>query len=283
MDKSKDKKKNRKLRFAISSVLSFLLSILLTVVAVTVAVGIGFINENRILDGLNYKDYYKSVENQFYQDAKDLTLPIGLPDSVVEGIVESDRIYEDVRGYVLAVVDNKTYEFHTDELEQNLTQNIYKYFQEQQMDLNEEQLATVPEYTKMIAEQYEEDLRVPLVNHFSKLKSTYQKIEVIVILVCLILSAIIVFSLIRMYHWKHRAIRFVIYATIASAIMTAFPAILALATGFYKRISIGTEYWYYALIEYLSNGFWVFIYISLVWVAVSAGLLLFIRYLKNNS
>lgn len=279
----KTKKKNRKLRFIISSVLSFLLSILLTAVSVLLAVGIGFINENRILDGLNYKDYYSSVEEQFYKDARDLTLPVGLPDSVTEQIVESDQVYEDVRGYVLAAVNGKTYEFHTEELKQKLTENIYVYFREQGMELNEEQLATVPEYTQMIAEQYEQDLKVPLVNYFSKLKVMYQKAEVIVILVCLILSAIIIVVLIRMYHWKHRALRFVIYATIAAAVMTAFPAVLALESGFYKKLGIGTEYLYYAVMKYLSNGFWIFIYIACIWAAVSAGLLLFIRYLKKNS
>ena len=277
------KRKHRKGRFIISSILSFLLSILLTVATVALAIRAGFINESRILDGLNYKDYYSGVEAQFYQDAKDLSTPMGLPENVLDGIVDSDTIHEDVRGYVSAAFQGKQYTFHTDELEQSLTDHIYRYFQEQGWQLTQEQLTTIPEYTEMISDKYVEDLKVPLVNHFDKINRNYTKIMVLGITGCLILSAVIIFVLIRMYRWKHRAIRFVIYSTLAAAIMTAVPAVVVLVSGFYKRISIEMEYMYHAVVQYITNGFMVFIYMSCAWVAVSVGLLLFIRYLKKNS
>lgn len=277
------KRKHSRGRFVISSILSFLLAILLTVATVALAVKVGFVNKNQILDGLNYKDYYSGVEEQFYQDVKDLATPMGLPENVLEGIVESDIIHEDVRGYVDASCDGREYTFHTEELKQNLTDHIYRYFQEQGWQLTEEQLTTIPEFTGMIADKYVEDMKVPLVNYFNKLDSVYTKMTVFVVGGCLAVSVVIIIVLLRMQHWKHRAVRFVTYSTIAAAIMTAVPAVVVLVSGFYKRISIEMEYLYHAIVEYVFNGCMVFLYMSFAWVAVSAGLLLCIRYLKKNS
>ena len=277
------RRKHSKGRFIISSILSFLLAVLLTVATVVLAVKIGFINENRIISSLNYKDYYSGVEAQFYQDAKDLSTPMGIPESVLDGIVESDQIHEDIKGYVSACFQGKTYTFQTDKLEQNLTEHIYQYFQAQGWQMTQEQLETIPEYTKMISDRYVEDMKIPLVNHFHKIDRFYTKLTAIVLGVSVVLSAGIIFALIKMHRWKHRALRFVTYSTIAAAFMVAAPAVVVLVNGFYKRISIGMEYLYYAMVEYISGGFLVLIYMSFIWAVVSAILLLLIKYLKKHS
>lgn len=280
---SKKKKKNRTLRYIISSILSFLLAILLTVGTFLVGIYAGFLNENRIIDGLNYKDYYTSAEEFFYQNAADTTIPIGLPESVVTDIVDSKTVYEDIRGYVLAAVKGKEYEFHTDELKRNLTKNVNQYISTQGLEMNEEQQATIPQYVQLIADQYEEDLQVPFIGHFAKLKATYQKVIAIAFPVIAVFSAVIIMMMIRMYRWKHRAMRFLIYSTSSAAIMVSIPAVVALVTGFYKRINISSEYVYYAFTKYIGNGFLIFLYMAAGWMIISAGLLLLIKYLKSNS
>lgn len=280
---SREKKKNRRLRFIISSVLSFLLAVLLTVGTLIIGVFVGFINENRVLDGLNYRDYYSSVEETFYQNAADLTTPIGLPESLVENIVDSKLVYEDVRGYVRASIQGETYKFHTDELEQNLTGNVNRYFESEGLVMNEEQQNTVPEYAKMISEQYEEDLKLPFIKYFHSMERNFKKVMMVVLPGVAFLAIFIITMLWRMYRWKHRAIRFMIYATFASAGMVAIPSVLALISGFYKKINISTEYVYYAFVRYINNGFMVFLYLAAGWLVISLGLLMLIKYLKNNS
>lgn len=280
---SKKKKKNRLLRYIVSSVLSFLLAILLTVGTFLIGIYAGFLNGNRIIDGLNYKNYYTSVEKYFYQNAADVTIPIGLPESVVDDIVDSRTVYEDIRGYVVASVKGNSYTFHTDELKQRLTDNVNQYVATQGLEMNEEQKATIPQYTQLVVDEYEKDLKVPFIGYFAKMKTIYQKVLMIGLPILLILSVIIIWMIIRMYQWKHRALRFIIYSTTATACMVAIPSIFVLATGFYKRINISSEYVYYAFVKYISNGFLIFLYMTAGWIFVSAGLLLLIKYLKNNS
>lgn len=277
------RKSKKRLKSIISTILSFLLAVLFTVGSVVCGIYVGFLSESRIVDALNYKDYYASVEATFYENAKDLTMPIGLPGSTVEGIVSSDTIYNDVKGYVVNSIQGKEYEFSTDELKSNLEKNVRAYFESQGLTMTSEQEATIPEYTQMIADDYQETLKFPFVQYFAKAKELMKKITIAVSVVCVVLSVVIIWLLLGMQRWKHRSVRYIIYSAIAAAVMTGVPGIVSFATGFYKRINISTEYLYHAVTKYISNGIWVFIYFAIAWIAVAACLLVLIKFLKNNS
>lgn len=277
-----NKKSNKFLKGFISIIFSFILAVIFTVMSMIIGVYIGFLNENRIIDGLNYKDYYKGVEDAFYENAKDISTPIGLPESVLEGIVESEKIHSDVKNYVTSSVNGKTYVISTDDLRNNLAENVRNYFAQQNMEMSPEQEATIPEYTQLIADEYEQTVKVPFVSYFAQAKSSMQKIMLIVVPVCLVLTAIIVFMLVRMRKWKHRGIRYIVYSTLSAALMVALPGIVVLCNGFYKRINIASDYLYYALVRYVANGLWVFVYLAVVWLAISVGLLFLIRIIKSK-
>ena len=148
--------------------------------------------------------------------------------------------------------------------------------------MTQEQEDTIPAYTQMIADEYVKAAKVPFVNYFAQAKQMMQKIVLIVAVVCVILSIIIIAMLVCMQRWKHRGIRYIIYSTLATMIMVGLQGIVSLATGFYNRLNVNSKYIYDALTKYISNGLWVFVYLSIGWLAVSVCLLFLIRYLKNN-
>lgn len=278
-----EKKKNRKLRFLISCVLSFLLSALLTVGTLLLSVKLGFLNENSVLAGMAKKDYYKGAQKQFEDDAKDFTLPIGLPVEVIDGIVDSETVYDDIQNYVKASVNGRTYEFDTDELESRLRENVYDYFKSQDLEMNEEQISTLPEYTKLIADIYVEDMMVSYVNLLGKVNVSYGSYFWMGAAICFIISAVIVFMLTKMYHWKHRAMRFVIYATITTVVLVATPAVVVAVLETFMKPNISPEHLYYALVNYCGNGLKIFAYFAAGWAVITAALLFVIKLLKKNS
>ena len=186
-----NRKSKKRLRGIISTILSFLLAVLFTVGSVLVGLYIGFLNENRIIDGLNYKDYYSGVEENFYQNSKDITTPMGLPENVVDGIVDSETIYENIKDYVVAAVNGQTYVFATEDLKTKLEQNVRNYFTSQGWEITSEQEATIPQYTQMIADEYVSCVKVPFVEHFAAVKRIFQKILLIGIpaIVCLLYTS----------------------------------------------------------------------------------------------
>lgn len=281
--KKRIKKNSRKLRFFMSCLLAFMLSVLLTVATLLVCVKMGFLNENSVLDGMAQKDYYKSVEEDFYQDAKDFTIPVGLPMTVVDGIVDSEMVYDDVKAYVTNAVNDKIYEFDTKDIESRLTENIHEYFRQEGLQMNEEQINTIPEYVGMITDIYEENIRVDYVTILGKVNHAMGNYILIGVVFCLVLSIVICVVLVRMYHWKHRGMRFVVYGTITTAVMTITPTVLVGILGSYMKPNIAPEHFYYALVNYCANGLKIFTYFAIGWAVISAALLLLIRYLKKNS
>lgn len=275
-------KKNSIGRNILSGFLAFFLTIILTVGTLCISIYMGFFMSGRILNGLNYKDYYASVEAFFYQNARDITIPIGLPPEIVDGIVDSQTIHDDVKGYVLAALKGEEYEFHTDMLEVNLTNHIYAYFEEENLTMTQLQEDTVPEYVGIIADKYVEDLKVPLITYISKAKRIYTKILLGILTGGLILGSAIVVVLFRMYRWRHRGLRYVVYSTIATAVMVAAPAIAARTTGFYKRIGINAEHLYNALVAYVENGINILFYMAAGWLVVTCVLLFLISFLKKK-
>jgi hypothetical protein len=243
---------------------------------------VSFLSEGRILDVLNYKDYYASIESYFYQNAKDITIPVGLPTEIVDGIVDSDTIHDDVKGYVSAALKGEEYQFQTTGLRQNLTENIYTYFESENIEMTELQEETVPEYTQMIADEYEADMKVPLVSYMPKIKNLYRKVLAGILAATFLLGAAIVFVLLRMYHWKHKGLRYVAYSTTATALIVAVPGIVAQATGVYKRVGINAEHLYNAFVSYVQNGINMLFYTAIGWLVVTCALLFFISFLKKN-
>lgn len=276
------KKKNKLLKKILCGCLAFFLSVLLTAGTVCVVIYLGFLTENKILDSLNSKDYYSDVEAFFYEDAKDYTLPSGLPVEIVDGIVDSDTVHDDVRGYVRASLKGSGYTFATEELKENLTANIYAYFSEQGVEMTQLQSETLPEYAQNIADLYEEDMKVPVVNMIPGIRAVFLKVIAVILAVEAVLGAAIVITLLKMQRWKHRSMRYMVYSTLATAGMTVIPAIFALSSGFYKKINISSRHMYYALTGYVENGFMLFLYGAAFWLVVSAGLLAGISFMKNR-
>lgn len=266
----------------LSSFLAFFLAILLTVGTVCISVYVGLFSNERILDGLNYKDYYANVEEFFYQNARDMTIPSGLPPEIVNDIVDAQTIYDDVKGYVLASLKGEEYTFHTDELKENLTKKIYQYFQEENIQITQLQEETIPQYVETVADKYIEDLKVPLVPHIPKIKQIYKKALPGIITVDLLLCTGIVVALFRIHRWRHRGLRYVVYSTTATAIMIALPAFAARKSGFYKRIGINVEHLYNALVAYIENGINMLFYMAAGWLVVTCILLLLISFLKKK-
>ena len=95
MEYQKTKKQsssNRKGRTIVSMILSFLIAVTLTMAALLGSLRLGFLNEKMIVRSLNVKDYYGVVCDDFYERVEDLSIPLGIPKSALEGIVDANGL-----------------------------------------------------------------------------------------------------------------------------------------------------------------------------------------------
>ena len=285
MEYQKTKKQsssNRKGRTIVSMILSFLIAVTLTMAALLGSLRLGFLNEKMIVRSLNVKDYYGVVCDDFYERVEDLSIPLGIPKSALEGIVDTNSMYNDIRASLEASLTGQTYQPDTGKLRTKLKENVENYAKSREIELGEAQQTVLNTYLEQAAEQYVRATKIPFIEYYGRIHSFAEKVITVGILGCLVFAVLAAFVLFRMYIWKHHAMRYLVYSTLASGLMIGLvPAYLLLAQD-YRRLVIEPEYLYQFMVTYVTNGLMIFEGFAIGFFGIAALLLLRIASLRRR-
>ncbi len=285
MEYQKTKKQsssNRKGRTIVSMILSFLIAVALTMAALLGSLRLGFLNEKMIVRSLNVKDYYGVVCDDFYERLEDLSIPLGIPKSALEGIVDTNSMYNDIRASLEASLTGQTYQPDTGKLRTKLKENVENYAKSREIELGEAQQAVLNTYLEQAAEQYVRATKIPFIEYYGRIHDFAEKVITVGILGCIVFAVLAGFVLFRMYIWKHHAMRYLVYSTLASGMMIGLvPAYLLLAQD-YRRLVIEPEYLYQFMVTYVTNGLMIFEGFAIGFFGIAALLLLRIASLRRR-
>lgn len=285
MEYQKTKKQsssNRKGRTIVSMILSFLIAVTLTMAALLGSLRLGFLNEKMIVRSLNVKDYYGVVCDDFYERVEDLSIPLGIPKSALEGIVDTNSMYNDIRASLEASLTGQTYQPDTGKLRTKLKENVENYAKSREIELGEAQQTVLNTYLEQAAEQYVRATKIPFIEYYGRIHSFAEKVITVGILGCLVFAVLAGIVLFRMYIWKHHAMRYLVYSTLASGLMIGLiPAYLLLAQD-YRRLVIEPEYLYQFMVTYVTNGLMIFEGFAIGFFGIAALLLLRIATLRRR-
>lgn len=285
MEYQKTKKQsssNRKGRTIVSMILSFLIAVTLTMAALLGSLRLGFLNEKMIVRSLNVKDYYGVVCDDFYERVEDLSIPLGIPKSALEGIVDTNSMYNDIRASLEASLTGQTYQPDTGKLRTKLKENVENYAKSREIELGEAQQTVLNTYLEQAAEQYVRATKIPFIEYYGRIHSFAEKVITVGILGCLVFAVLAGIVLFRMYIWKHHAMRYLVYSTLASGLMISLvPAYLLLAQD-YRRLVIEPEYLYQFMVTYVTNGLLIFEGFAIGFFGIAALLLLRIASLRRR-
>lgn len=285
MEYQKTKKQsssNRKGRTIVSMILSFLIAVALTMAALLGSLRLGFLNEKMIVRSLNVKDYYGVVCDDFYERVEDLSIPLGIPKSALEGIVDTNSMYNDIRASLEASLTGQTYQPDTGKLRTKLKENVENYAKSREIELGEAQQAVLNTYLEQAAEQYVRATKIPFIEYYGRIHDFAEKVITVGILGCIVFAVLAGFVLFRMYIWKHHAMRYLVYSTLASGMMIGLvPAYLLLAQD-YRRLVIEPEYLYQFMVTYVTNGLLIFEGFAIGFFGIAALLLLRIASLRRR-
>lgn len=285
MEYQKTKKQsssNRKGRTIVSMILSFLIAVTLTMAALLGSLRLGFLNEKMIVRSLNVKDYYGVVCDDFYERVEDLSIPLGIPKSALEGIVDTNSMYNDIRASLEASLTGQTYQPDTGKLRTKLKENVENYAKSREIELGEAQQTVLNTYLEQAADQYVRATKIPFIEYYGRIHSFAEKVITVGILGCLVFAVLAGIVLFRMYIWKHHAMRYLVYSTLASGLMIGLvPAYLLLAQD-YRRLVIEPEYLYQFMVTYVTNGLMIFEGFAIGFFGIAALLLLRIATLRRR-
>ena len=285
MEYQKTKKQsssNRKGRTIVSMILSFLIAVTLTMAALLGSLRLGFLNEKMIVRSLNVKDYYGVVCDDFYERVEDLSIPLGIPKSALEGIVDTNSMYNDIRASLEASLTGQTYQPDTGKLRIKLKENVENYAESREIELGEAQQTVLNTYLEQAAEQYVRATKIPFIEYYGRIHSFAEKVITVGILGCIVFAVLAGFVLFRMYIWRHHAMRYLVYSTLAAGLMIGLvPAYLLLAQD-YRRLVIEPEYLYQFMVTYVTNGLMIFEGFAIGFFGIAALLLLRIASLRRR-
>lgn len=285
MEYQKTKKQsssNRKGRTIVSMILSFLIAVTLTMAALLGSLRLGFLNEKMIVRSLNVKDYYGVVCDDFYERVEDLSIPLGIPKSALEGIVDTNSMYNDIRASLEASLTGQTYQPDTGKLRTKLKENVENYAKSREIELGEAQQTVLNTYLEQAADQYVRATKIPFIEYYGRIHGFAEKVITVGILGCLVFAVLAGIILFRMYIWKHHAMRYLVYSTLASGLMIGLvPAYLLLAQD-YRRLVIEPEYLYQFMVTYVTNGLMIFEGFAIGFFGIAALLLLRIASLRRR-
>lgn len=285
MEYQKTKKQsssNRKGRTIVSMILSFLIAVALTMAALLGSLRLGFLNEKMIVRSLNVKDYYGVVCDDFYERVEDLSIPLGIPKSALEGIVDTNSMYNDIRASLEASLTGQTYQPDTGKLRTKLKENVENYAKSREIELGEAQQTVLNTYLEQVADQYVRATKIPFIEYYGRIHDFAEKVITVGILGCLVFAVLAGIILFRMYIWKHHAMRYLVYSTLASGLMIGLvPAYLLLAQD-YRRLVIEPEYLYQFMVTYVTNGLLIFEGFAIGFFGIAALLLMRIASLRRR-
>lgn len=275
------KQKPAKLQIIISAVFSFILTVLILVLLLMVGLYLGAFNEKIIKLKVSESNYYNETYSLIYDNTKTIVQDAGLPVTVLEDAITLERVYIGGKYYVEDVLEGNGPTYKTDKLEEALRTNINNYLKEQKVVITEELKAGTDELIAKVSQEYRRGIQFDFINSISKLKQSYKNALLIGIPILLVLAAVIIFLLIRMYKYKHRGLRYINYSVITASVMVGAMALYILLTGAYH---VKGEPRYY--MSFINNYFkWnIQIYLGMAGFGAIASTLLFviIKQLKES-
>ena len=275
MKRKSEKKSNSKRKFyPLSIILSFILAGLLAIAGYLVGASFGIFRSNIFLESAAKTGYYTSVHEQFIENAMDLGKPMMLPDDVFEDIVDADKMTSDIKQVYNSRIDKKDISVDTSSVKKKLTDNIYKYAQDNDIAIGDEQKSAIEEFVTSIEKEYKTEVDITYINYYVSFRNMYNKFFIILIVILLVLAVVDIVITIKDHHYVHRGLRYVTYATLAAAIMTGVLPLVLFIQGRYKHLNIKPVYFYNMFVDVINKSLYSFMAVSVFFILVSAGLII---------
>lgn len=273
------------LRKIISYIASFLLAVCLTLMTLLIIIKFGALNEKSLYNNMGSYGYYDYIYSDFMEKVKAVTMPTGFPESIYDGIVSKTDIYNDVNGSLKEQFGGAKYETNAENIRQKLRSNIDSYFAETSYTATEEEKTAIEEYIDTVADNYDKYIKFPLGSYLVKAKNLFDKVFFVAFAVLMVMVLIIIFLLVRIHKWKHKSLRYISFASLATMFMVSAYPLYLYADKAYYRLSLSPESFYKFTITYIDNILQLFIYFGIFWLAVGillAGLVVYLKKLKKT-
>lgn len=248
----------------VALVFSFLLTLCFTSCLFLIGCEAGIFNDRIILSQLDKTAYYASVNDAIRENVSELLLPSGLPDTILDGVIDEDEVRHDTKNAVQMSLKGQGYKADTRGLEARFKQNIQTYIEENAIVIGEETEEGIEQLLAAIKKEYERCMDFPFTKYFVRYQAAFHKFLIPALALFVVMSVFICMILIRMQRWRHRGMRYISYATLASALMVGIPTLVLLFSKVYTRVNVSPKYLYDLMVGVVKTDLIVFLMLFLL-------------------
>lgn len=265
---SKAEATREKYRMVISYVLSFILALFFTLFTVCLTAMNCLFSEGFFCDVMQ-EDYYRAVLNEIVTEAEDYTIPVGLDMSVLEGVFTIDDVKRDINGNVTAAFRGYDYQPDLTEANVRLYANAAADIAENRVIVEGSMENVINAYIADIDEFYLDKVKIPGMSLIEYARKYVKSGVTAALIILFVLSFVLTATLIRLYHYPHQGMRFVVYATGGCAIMMFVVPFHLYLSKAYAHVFVTPEYFYVFVSNYFKQILLSLMKASLLWLLVT--------------
>ncbi len=126
-----------KIKIILSYIFGFFLSITIALLIIILILKASVFNDSFIKKELYNSNYYNSIYNEIVEGMKDYVAPTGLPDSIIDGVINEEKVSSEINNYIDSITKGKNYEVNVDGISEKLKANVDKYLKEYNLAMDE--------------------------------------------------------------------------------------------------------------------------------------------------
>lgn len=234
-------KKHGMVRKVCSISVSVLLSVVFFGILTVSGLLTGLFNRQLIVEKITKSGYYEKSYQVFLEQTESLRKETNLPNSWVEETISFRRYYMVQRDYIANGLKGKEARLLTQKLKEELLEPI---------TITSENKEKVDNLITKIMTQYEKNVQPEFVQTIYNSRKTFIKVAIIIVIICCLVIAGLVFMLFHMYQHRHKSISYLVYGVIGASLLEIIFTILL------KRI----DYQYISDIDYYQK--WITLYVE---------------------
>jgi len=270
------------LRSLINSLFAFLLTLLSVTLILCAGFSVGLFSNKSIIKAINQSNYYNNVYQELSSHMEDVVTAAGLPSSVLTDVITLERVYIGGKNYVDSALRGEEAVIKTDKLQEQLMNNINLYVQNEDIIQSEDLNSGITKVISVVEAEYKDAIQLQFVNDIVEYRLQYHHLIRILVPIVIVLIGILCYFLLRMQKYIHKGVRYIVYALMASSLMTMIVSFYLVITKPYAGMNVLPDYYKKFISAYLHWDLMIFIYIGGIGLTISIALISLISYLKNG-
>lgn len=271
-----------KLKTILSTIFAFLLTLFIVSFYILIGINLGLLGDKSITRALNASDYYNEVHSALTGYCEELVTETGLPSTVLEDVITSQRLYIAGKNYIAQVLRGEEPDIKTDKLVNRFKENIDLYLQQENISQTVQLQDATTELITAIEAVYKEAVEFQLTDYITEYRNQFINLTRIFLPLVIVFSGVVCYFIIRLHKYRHRGLRYIVYALMAASLLTILTALFLLITKYYSGIEATPDYYKTFLMQYFRWSILIFVYIGGIGLTLSVALMALVSYLKNR-